>query len=51
MVEEYPVEPTDPQPPKTGDDFQIWFWLGLMIMSFCAIMILRFAWKNDKREE
>ena len=51
MVEEYPVEPTDPQPPKTGDDFQIWFWLGLMIMSLCAIMILRFAWKNDKREE
>ena len=51
MIEEYEIEPTDPELPQTGDDFQIWFWLGLMIMSLCALMILLSAWKQEKREE
>lgn len=52
MIEEYEIEPTDPEPPKTGDTFQVWLWLGLMIMSLCALLILTLAWKqNDKKKQ
>ena len=52
MIEEYEIEPTDPEPPKTGDGFQIWIWLGLMIMSLCALIILVLARKQgDKKKQ
>lgn len=51
MIEEYGIEPTDPEPPKTGDDFQIWIWLGLMIMSLFGLMILILAWKREDKEK
>ena len=51
MIEEYPIEPTDPQPPYTGDDFQIWIWVGLMAVSLTAIMILILVGKRRKKEE
>lgn len=52
MIEEYEIEPTDPEPPKTGDDFQIWIWPGLMLMSLLALVILILAWKQgDKKKQ
>ena len=51
MIEEYPIEPTDPQPPYTGDDFQIWIWVGLMAVSLTAIVILILVGKRRKKEE
>jgi len=51
MVEEYEIEPTDPEPPKTGDDFPIWLWLGLMIISLCAVVILVLAWKQGSKKK
>ena len=51
MIEEYPIEPTDPQPPYTGDDFQIWIWVGLMAVSLTAIVILILLGKRRKKEE
>ena len=52
MIEEYEIAPTDPEPPKTGDDFQIWIWLGLMLMSLLALVILILAWKQgDKKKQ
>lgn len=51
MVEEYEVEPTDPEPPKTGDDSQLWLWIALMLISLCAVAILLFTGKRKKREE
>ncbi len=51
MIEEYPIEPTDPQPPYTGDDFQIWIWVGLMAVSLTAIVILILLVKRRKKEE
>lgn len=49
-VEEYEIEPGDPTPPPTGDDFQIWIWVGLMFMSLCAIMIFILAWKRKDED-
>jgi hypothetical protein len=51
MIEEYPIEPTDPQPPYTGDDFQIWIWVGLMAVSLTAIVILILVGKRRKKED
>lgn len=50
MVEEYEIEPTDPEPPKTGDDSRLWLWTGLMVMSLCAMIILIFARKRQRKE-
>jgi LPXTG-motif cell wall-anchored protein len=41
-IEEYPIEPTDPQPP-TGDDTPLWLWGGLMAAS---LLLLLFAAKR-----
>ena len=46
-VEELPVEPTDPEPPKTGDDSGIWIWVCLLAGSFILLLLLR----NRKEEE
>lgn len=50
MIEEYEIEPTDPEPPKSGDDFQLWLWIGLMFMSLFAVIILLFARKRKLKE-
>ena len=39
-VEELPVDPTDPEPPKTGDASNIHLYIGLMLASFTAIILL-----------
>ena len=51
MIEEFDIEPTDPEPPKTGDDFQIWIWLGLMIVSLLALLILVLARKQGNKKK
>ena len=50
MIEEYAIEPSDPRPPYTGDDFQIWIWAGLMGVSLVAIIVLIVLWKRKKKE-
>ena len=48
MIEEHEIEPTDPEPPKTGDNFQIWLWLSLIIMSLSGLLILMLARKRQE---
>ena len=48
MIEEYPIEPDDPEPPKTGDDSHLGLWIGLMAFSGAMILIL-VLWR--KKEE
>ena len=50
-VEELPIEPSDPEPPKTGDTSNIFLYSGLMIFSLVALMIFLFLGKRRKQEE
>ena len=49
-IETLPVEPSDPQPPKTGDDSQVFVFAGLMVVSFVALIILLIVGKRRKKE-
>ena len=51
MVEELPVEPTDPPPPQTGDTTNLALYIGLMIVSFIALILLLLASKRRKETE
>jgi LPXTG-motif cell wall-anchored protein len=48
-VEELPVEPSDPEPPKTGDTNNLFLYSGLMIFSLAALIILIAT--KDRRQE
>ncbi len=48
-VEELPIDPSDPEPPKTGDTSNIHLYMGLMIVSLTAIILLLLA--NRRRKE
>ena len=48
MIEEFPIEPGDPKPPLTGDDFQTSLWLALMIGSLAMFFILFIYHKKNK---
>ena len=51
-VEELPVEPSDPRPPKTGDTSNIDFYILLMGISLLALILLlilkKFLWRKHK---
>lgn len=49
-VEELPIEPSDPEPPKTGDTSNIYLYSGLMVFSLAALIILLIG-KRKKQEE
>lgn len=49
-VDKIPIEPSDPQPPQTGDSSNIFFYTGLMIISLMALIILLWAGKRKKQE-
>ena len=47
-IEEYPVAPGDPEPPKTGDDGQIGIWMMTMAASmFFLLLFFRRKKKSD----
>lgn len=47
-VEEWPVEPGDPEPPKTGDDASLVMWGGLMAVSLVILILLCRRKKDDE---
>ena len=49
MIEEYEIDPEDPDPPQTGDGFAAYLWIGLMGISLAAIVLLLLA--RRKKEE
>lgn len=50
-VEEFPKEPSDPDIPQTGDDFQLVLYVGLMGISLLALILLLLARKKQNAEE
>ena len=50
-IEELPIEPTDPEPPKTGDTSHIYVYAGLMLLSLLATIILLLAGKEKKQRQ
>ena len=50
MIEEFPVEPDDPKPPKTGDNANLGLWFTLMLCSG-AMLIFLFAWRRKERKQ
>lgn len=52
MIEEFPIEPEDPDAPQTGDDFNTVFWVSLLLASVTVIFfILLFKKKKNNKEE
>lgn len=49
-VEELPVEPSDPEPPKTGDDSQVLLWAVLAAGSLAVLVILLLGRKKKEKE-
>ncbi len=50
-IEELPVEPSDPEPPKTGDTSNIYVYAGMMLLSLLAMIISLLAGKEKKQEK
>ncbi len=51
MVEEFPVEPDDPDPPLTGDDFNRPLVIGIMAGSAAILIILFILLKKSKKKD
>ena len=49
MIEEFPIEPGDPVPPLTGDDFNTGLWVAIMSGSL-LMMIILFLWRKKDKE-
>ena len=50
-VEEHPVSPDAPEPPKTGDETNIFLYGGLMMFSLAALVVLLLTAKRKKEQE
>ena len=52
-IEEYPVEPGDPDAPATGDDTRTWPWIAVMAVCVGGLMLLWLLLikRRDKEEE
>lgn len=50
-VEELPVEPSDPEPPKTGDDTPVALFAVLMAGSLALLILLIFMGRRKKDDE
>ena len=48
-VEELPVEPTDPTPPQTGDNFSLPLYIGLMVFSLTGLIVL--LWPDKRKAQ
>ncbi len=51
MIEEMPIEPTDPEPPKTGDGEKVELLVGLMCVSAVALLVLLILMKRKRKEK
>ena len=50
-IEEFPVDPDDPEPPKTGDETNVELLVGLMCVSAVALLVLLILMKRKREDE
>ena len=50
-VEQLPVRPDDPEPPKTVDESKLFLYGGLMMFSLAAMVVLLLTAKRKKEQE
>ena len=50
-IEEFPVDPDDPEPPKTGDETNVELLVGLMCVSAVALLVLLILMKRKRKDE
>ena len=50
-VEEFPVEPDDPEPPYTGNNSKIFLYAGLMTVSLGALVLLLIMVRRRKQND
>lgn len=50
-VEELPIDPSDPEPPKTGDDSQLFFWVAMFVTSLSMAFFMIFLYKRKMENE
>ncbi len=51
IIEEFPVEESDPKPPHTGDSSNLSLWFAVMLCFLVMIIILFVRRKKDKENE
>ncbi|MBQ8549766.1 MAG: LPXTG cell wall anchor domain-containing protein [Clostridia bacterium] len=50
MIEEFPIDDGDPQPPQTGDNSTVKHWFAVMIGSLIAVVFL-LVWSKRNKEK
>ena len=50
-VEELPIDPDDPKPPQTGDNINVWLYLGICFAGSGIMLFLLLAAKRKNRHE
>lgn len=48
-IEEFPVEPSDPKPPYTGDAGHLFLYAGLAVVSLAAVILLLAGMRKKKK--
>lgn len=51
MIEEFPIEESDPKPPKTGDDSHMELWIVVLLCALAMMLILLIGRKKDKENK
>lgn len=51
MVEEFEIDPDDPEPPQTGDSANLWLYVGLMVLSLSAVILLLLGKRKKEATE
>ena len=51
MIEEFPVEDTDPKPPQTGDKMEIGLLVALMVASAVGVVVILILLKRRRKDK
>lgn len=49
-IEEYEIDPEDPEPPDTGDESGLLLWAGVMGMSVLVLLLLLLTRKQEEKQ-